>query len=409
MKICQINCIYGVGSTGKIVRDIHLALLEQNYDSIVICPESNQFTKEPRVNVISNKLLSYSSAAYRRLTGRQYDGAFLQTSRILSILEKEQPDIVHLHCINGNNINVYRLLNYLAENKIKTIFTLHAEFPYTGGCGHAYDCEKWKTGCGHCPELAQTQSVLLDKTARTWSKWKTCYDKFDADKLSFTAVSPWLADRAKQSPMIGRFPIFTVMNPVDTKIFCRRENPQLRKELGIREDEKILLHVTASFAPEKNDLKGGRYIVDLAKRFSGEKMKILVAANYGDVDSLPDNLLYLGRTKDQTQLAELYSMADLTVIASKRETFSMAAAESLCCGTPVAGFLAGGPESIAIPEYSQFVEYGNGELLCKACKEWLDRKIDRTALSEKAWKLYRTPSIVEKYQKLYRESRGKKQ
>lgn len=47
----------------------------------------------------------------------------------------------------------------------------------------------------------------------------------------------------------------------------------------------------------------------------------------------------------------------------------MVTAESLCCGTPVVGFLAGGPESIAIEKFSAFVEYGDlnaiKESICK--------------------------------------------
>ena len=38
----------------------------------------------------------------------------------------------------------------------------------------------------------------------------------------------------------------------------------------------------------------------------------------------------------------------LTVLTSKRETYGMACAESLACGTPVVAFLAGGTESIAL-------------------------------------------------------------
>jgi glycosyltransferase involved in cell wall biosynthesis len=35
----------------------------------------------------------------------------------------------------------------------------------------------------------------------------------------------------------------------------------------------------------------------------------------------------------------------------------MIVAESLCCGTPVVGFKAGGPESIAIDDYCVFVQF----------------------------------------------------
>ena len=74
---------------------------------------------------------------------------------------------------------------------------------------------------------------------------------------------------------------------------------------------------------------------------------------------LPSNIQLWGKAKTQDELARLYSEADVAILLSKRETFSMVTAESLCCGTPVVGFKAGGPESIAIKEYCVFVEYGD--------------------------------------------------
>lgn len=67
----------------------------------------------------------------------------------------------------------------------------------------------------------------------------------------------------------------------------------------------------------------------------------------------------MGSCKSREELASLYSVANVTLMLSKRETYSMVTAESLCCGTPVVGFLAGGPESIAIEKFSAFVEYGD--------------------------------------------------
>ena len=41
----------------------------------------------------------------------------------------------------------------------------------------------------------------------------------------------------------------------------------------------------------------------------------------------------------------------------------MMTTESLCCGTPVIEFKAGGPESIALESFSSFVEYGDIDVL----------------------------------------------
>lgn len=58
-------------------------------------------------------------------------------------------------------------------------------------------------------------------------------------------------------------------------------------------------------------------------------------------------------------LTKFYSMADVFVLFSKRETYSMTCAEALCCGTPVVGFKCGAPETVFKEPYSKFVEYGD--------------------------------------------------
>ena len=117
--------------------------------------------------------------------------------------------------------------------------------------------------------------------------------------------------------------------------------------------------------------KGGWYFVELAKRMPQYQFCI-VASTYSDIDNLPLIILFWGRTNGQKELAELYNRADVTVLTSRRETFSMVTAESLCCGTPIVGFKAGGPESIAIPTYSEFVDQGDLDALCRVVEKFLN-------------------------------------
>ena len=403
MKICQINCVYGAGSTGRITSDLHHALLESGHESVVIVPLPNRYTREDGVYTVSNRLLDRLSAIYRRLSGHQYDGAYMQTNRIVRILKKEKPDVVHLQCINGNNINIYRLLRFLAKNKIKTVYTLHAEFPYTGGCGHAYDCRGWQTGCGRCPIRKEaTQSVLFDRTKRTYRKWRACYGLFCKENLTFTAVSPWLLSRAKQSPLIGEFPMVTVLNGVDTQTFHPVSGEAIREKLSLKAGEKMLFHATASFNPHADTLKGGRYILSLCERLKGEGVRLVVAANYGSIEDPPENLTFVGRVASASELAEYYAAADLTVLVSKRETFSMPTAESLSVGTPVVGFFAGGPESIADPAYSEFVEYGNVDALCEAIRKWIPFKREKGVNAEENIARYSKETMLEGYMRVYR-------
>ncbi len=401
MKVCQINTVYGKGSTGKIVRDLHEELLRSGHESIVIYPVRNKDENGPFLYTVSNKHLSRASAVYRRLSGRQFDGAYIQTSRIINILKREKPDVVHLHCINGNNINIYRLLRYLAVNKIKTILTIHAEFMYTGGCEHAYDCEKWKIGCKKCTD--KSRGTLVDGSAHTYKSFWRSYALFDADKFRFVAVSPWLETRAKSSPMLSRFRGCTVLNGVDTSLYTYTTDKNLREELGLAPEEKVIFHVTANFNPTTDNIKGGKYVIELAEKLKGEKVRIIIASNRTAECALPDNCLSVGRIESSEKLSRIYSMSDLTLITSKRETFSMPTAESLCCGTPVVGFLAGGPESIALPAHSRFVEYGDVDSLYCAAKEMLAAKNDKAKISKEAKKIYARQQMLFGYMNLYTE------
>lgn len=399
MKICQINTVYGKGSTGKIVRDLHEGLLDAGHESIVIYPIKNKGENENGIYTVSNKHLSRVSAIYRKLFGRQFDGAYIQTSRIIKILEKERPDVVHLHCLNGNNINIYRLLRYLAKNKIRTILTIHAEFMYTGGCEHAYDCEKWKSGCGKCTD--KSRGTLLDGSAHTFKSFKQSYELFDKNKFSFVTVSPWLENRAKSSPLLSRFPGCTVLNGVDTEVYKYNDAKLLRSELGISPDEKIVFHVTAYFDPTTDNLKGGKYVVELAEKLKNDNTRVIIASNTRTQCKLPENCISIGRIESSEELAQYYSMSDVTLITSRRETFSMPSAESLCCGTPIVGFFAGGPESIAIKQYSSFVDYGNTDSLYTAVNEIIAANYNKVDISHQAKELYSKQKMLQGYLNLY--------
>ncbi len=394
MKVLQINCVYKKGSTGKIVEDIHSVLLSKGIKS-VICYGRGVKINEPFVYKTSTELEAKLNNLKARFGGLQYGGCIFATNKLLGIIKKEKPDVVHLHCINGFFVNIYKLLDFLKNNDIPTILTLHAEFMHTGSCGHSYECNKWKTGCGHCPDLKNaTYSRTFDQTARAWKKMKHAFDGFK--KLEIVSVSPWLMERAKQSPITENFSHSVILNGINCDVFRPCGSGELRKKLNL-ENKYVIVHVTASF---KSAAKGGQYIRDLAKRL-GDKAVIVVIGSYEKAENLPGNIIDIGRVESREKLAEYYSMADLSVIAGKKETFAMPVAESLCCGTPVAGFKAGGPETISIPEYSGFAEYGNVDELEKIVRSFMSRKFNREEIAESAEKKYSGKRMAEEYTDVY--------
>lgn len=403
MKILQVNSVYNKGSTGKITADLHNALKSNGFESVICYGRGNK-CDEPGVYKVSTELYSKFNNLLSRLTGLMYGGCFFSTSKLLSVIKKEKPDIVHLQCVNGYFVNIYRLVAQLKKHNIKTVVTLHAEFMHTANCSHALDCDKWLTGCGSCPRLKKaTKSLLIDGTARSWKKMKNSFDGFKNESLTITSVSPWLMQRASMSPILKGKEHTVVTNGVETGIFYLRETESIKKELGL-ENKKIIFHATPHFSSDIDNLKGGYYILRLAEMLKDrDEIMFVVAGRYDSNIKAPKNVILLGNVSDQNKLAQLYSMADVTVITSKRETFSMICAESLCCGTPVAGFKAGGPETISLPEYSSFTEYGDTSKLCNILTEYITNGKDGDKISSAAHRTYSKEIMLEAFADVYKE------
>lgn len=406
MKVLQVNVVYKNGSTGKITADIHTELLKNGIESVV-CYGRGSKVDEPYVYKTCGELYAKMNNVFSRITGIMYAGCLFSTRKLINIIKREKPDIVHLQCINGYFVNIYKLVTWLKKNKINTILTLHAEFMYTGGCGHAFDCEQWRKQngicCTDCPRWKkETKSIFFSRTSTMWKKMKKAFDGFDKDKLTIVSVSPWLMDRAKSSQIFRNYNHKVIYNGLDTSVFKLYDTTEVKKKYNLT-DEKIIFHATPSFSDDPNNIKGGCYVIELAKRMINDNVKIFVAGDYKKGMNLPKNIILLGRIKDQVELAKLYSMADVTVLTSKKETFSMVVAESLCCGTPVVGFKAGGPEQIAIKEYSQFVEYGDVELLEKHVKNFIDCFLNKKNISEASRNCYSKKTMCNNYLDVYKE------
>ena len=80
----------------------------------------------------------------------------------------------------------------------------------------------------------------------------------------------------------------------------------------------------------------------------------------------------------------------------------MPCAESLCCGTPVVGFMAGAPEQIALEDYSDFADHGDLDTLEALVRRWLNRQPDRRALAQAAGAAYSTDTMVKHFMEVYR-------
>ena len=120
-------------------------------------------------------------------------------------------DIINLHWIAYYQSPI-TLHNLLATGK-PVIWTLHDQWPFTGGCHYTAGCQKFRQDCVSCPQLINDTydfpaAVLRDR--QTHSR-----------EANLTIVSPsrWLAACAKQSRLFERLRVEVIPYSLDTDLF----------------------------------------------------------------------------------------------------------------------------------------------------------------------------------------------
>lgn len=355
--LIDVNCKNS--STGKIVYDLYSYLNEKG-DEAAVCYGRGERIIEKNIYKFGLDWETYLHALLTRITGFTGCFSFFSTRRLLKYIKEYNPDVVHIHELHAYFVNIKPLIQYLKKNHIKTVMTLHCEFAYTGKCGHSVECIKWQTECKHCPHLRDyVSSLFFDHTQYMFNVKKKLFEDFT--ELSIVAPSHWLADRAKQS-ILKLHSIDVIHNGVDTSIFYPRDAEKLRKELGIREDEKVIL----ALAPHlMSNAKGGEYVLMIAKTFENENYKFILVGVDGEKTIAAPNVIVKGPIKDKDIIAEYYSLADVFVICSQRENYPTTCLEAQACGTPVYGFDTGGVSETILSADNHVVGYKDIDSLSK--------------------------------------------
>lgn len=351
--LIDVNCKYS--STGKIVYSIFSYLRTQGHDA-AICYGRGPRLFENGIFKFGIDLETYIHALLTRITGRTGCYSYFSTRRLIKFVEKYKPDIIHMHELHAYFVNITMLLDSLRMKQIPLIWTFHCEFMYTGKCGHTFSCDNWKLGCGKCPDIRRyPKSLWFDQTRSMFiEKKKACAAM---TKITLTVPSPWLFSRVKESIWAKRN-TYIIYNGVDTiNTFYKRDTGELRQQLNIPQDRRIIISVAQNLLERVGD-----NIYDIAIRLT-EYTFVMIGVQERPA-YYSSNIITIPFFTDQDRLAEYYSLADLLLLCSKKETFSMPCAEALSCGTPVVGYNAGAPESIFKAPYALFCEYGNTEKIC---------------------------------------------
>jgi putative colanic acid biosynthesis glycosyltransferase len=372
MKILFVNSVYNWGSTGKIVRSLFKACEESGIDAAVCYGRilsKNKPSPEKNVYKFGFDWETKLHALLTRLTGYTGCYSYFSTRRLLKYMGEFKPDIVNLHEPHAYFLNLREFFEYLKKHDIPLVYTFHCEFAFTGKCGFSGECENRTRGCGNCPHLKDyPKSLFFDRTAAMLAGKK---DLLDGQRMIVVCPSKWLAERAGQS-FLSKYPIKVIANGIDTDIFRPCDTDNLRKKLNLR-DEKTVLAVAPDWSDKR---KGGEHVLKLAERMRADNVKFILVGKNECFSALPENVLAVGRTENQLELAEYYSLADCFVICSDMENLPTTCLEAICCGTPVAGFDVGGTAETAPGELGRFCKYGDMETLEENVRLYLEHKPD---------------------------------
>lgn len=360
MKVLQINAIYGSGSTGNITKEIHELCLNKGIESYVAYSSTVMKTDEI-INgyKIGNPQDKKLHALFGRVTGLQGYYSKKVTKDFLKHLDKIQPDIIHLHNLHSNFINIIDLFKYTKTKKIKTVITLHDCWLFTGKCSHfLYDnCNKWISGCHTCPRLKKDiPSFFFDRTPKMYNDKKLMIG--ENPYVYLIGCSDWMTKTAKQSILKDRH-AETIYNGIDLNIF-KPTDSDIRKQLNI--ESKFIVLGFANKWLSKDNTETFNYI---KSNLSDDSVMLLVGCFDEQIANLPKNVVGIPFIRDAHKLAEYYSAADIFVNVTKADTLPTVNMEAQACGTPVITYNSGGSAELVTEKTGAVVEYADASSLLK--------------------------------------------
>jgi len=285
------------------------------------------------------KLGELQRAYHHRQGFEQYD--FPGTSVAINSLANGV-DLVHCHNLHGDYFDLRELESVSAE--LPLMLSMHDAWLLSGHCAFSFGCDRWKTGCGSCPDLALFPAIKKDKTAENWKAKKKI---FQNTKFHLITPSQWLMDKAQESLLADSILSHTVIpNGVDTSIFYPRNKGAVRERLDIQASTKVLM-IAASGLVDNPWKDFATLRAALAKLSSDIDVMVLAVGHAGKDEKIANvTIKFIPFEPSAHRMADYYSASDLYVHCAKVEVFATVTIEARACAVPVIASAVGG-----IPEH----------------------------------------------------------
>lgn len=356
MKYLFINVVAGVGSTGRIVAEKARELEAQGHTCRIAYGREAGNCQGIQTMAIGTAQAYRLHALRHRIFGTGGFGSAAATRAFLKEVQAYDPDVLWLHNLHGYYLHVGLLFDYLRDSGKQILWTLHDCWAFTGNCPYFsfIGCNRWKTGCGHCPQRHLYPKALLDATGANYRKKRRLFTGIP--NLSLEVPSQWLMDLVKES-FLKEYPVRVVPNRVDTSVF--RPTPSNLREAWGLQDTFVILGVANIWEPRK----GLSDFIALSGRLPPDCRIVLIGIGKEEAARLPETILALPRTPTAGELAQWYTAADVYVSASVEETFGMTVLESACCGTTPLVYRGTACQEVAQANGGLCVERGADHLL----------------------------------------------
>ena len=139
----------------------------------------------------------------------------------------------------------------------------------TGGCHYSLECDRYKTGCGKCIQLAS------DKDEDLSSYIYRRKEKYLPKNIKLVGISNWLSQEAKNSMLFKNYDIKTIYNSVNSSQFTFKNKEISRNNIGIMTSKNIILCGSKGL---KDFYKGFSKFVEALSRL--DKKKYFVVAGF---------------------------------------------------------------------------------------------------------------------------------
>ena len=317
----------------------------------------------------------------------------------------EKPDLIHLHNLHGSFFDL-RALPWLSR-QIPTVVTLHDAWMTSGHCSHSFACERWRTGCGECPDLTIYPAVCRDATAYNWRRKQEIYAR---SRLHFAVPCRWMMDKLNHSmlaPAIASARI--IPHGIDLSIFKPGDRIQARRALGLPENAVILMFASKGIRTNvaKDYVTLRATLEKLGASGGNAQLIFLAVGEEGDAETIGRaQLRFVPHIADRATLAAYYRAADIYVHAARAEQWGLSITEAMACGLPVVASDVGGiPDQVAEGQSGFLVPVGDADCMAERVGRLLENQLLREEMGrwacQRAHAEFGFSTMTENYLKFY--------